>query len=73
MIRIVIPSFIKEKGILNDDILKDICNRSFKDDKYAIEYENKENYHPCEQLQGRLWTEFFPGFPNTFAERYPLR
>ena len=43
MIRIVIPSFIKEKGILNDDILKDICNRSFKDDKYAIKYENRSN------------------------------
>ena len=43
MIKIVIPTFIKEKGILNKDILNDICNRSFSDTNYIIEYEERTN------------------------------
>lgn len=43
MIKIMIPTFIKEKGILRDDILKDICNRSFNEFDYTIEYEDRPN------------------------------
>ncbi len=43
MIKIIIPTFIKEKNILNDDILEDICKRSFNDNEYRIEYEKRSN------------------------------
>lgn len=43
MIKIIIPTFIKEKGILNDYILKDICTRSFNESSYTIEYEDRTN------------------------------
>ena len=43
MIKVIIPTFIKEKKILNDDILKDICSRSFNSSEYEIEYEERSN------------------------------
>lgn len=43
MIKIIIPTFIKEKGILNDEILIDICNRSFAEKSYDVEYEDRSN------------------------------
>ena len=43
MIRVVIPTFIKEKKLLNDEIIKDICNKSFNEKKFHVEYEYRKN------------------------------
>lgn len=43
MIKIIIPTFIEEKGVLNEEILKDICNRSFNENEFQIEYEDRPN------------------------------
>lgn len=43
MIKVIIPNFIKEKNILTDEIIKDICVRSFDDEPYNIEYEERSN------------------------------
>lgn len=43
MIKVTIPNFIKEKNILNEEIIKDICVRSFNDNSYTIEYEDRPN------------------------------
>lgn len=43
MIKVIIPSFIKEKNILNNAIIQDICTRSFNDKDYSIQYEERSN------------------------------
>jgi len=43
MIKVIIPNFIKEKNILTDEIIKDICVRSFDNESYNIEYEERLN------------------------------
>lgn len=43
MIKIIIPNFIKDKEILNDNILRDICNLSFGENEFEIEYEKRSN------------------------------
>lgn len=43
MIKVVIPSFIEEKKILNEKILEDICIKSFNESTYIIEYEQRAN------------------------------
>ena len=43
MIKIIIPTFIKEKDILNDEILSDICQKSFNENTYNIEFEERQN------------------------------
>lgn len=43
MIKIIIPTFIEEKGILNEEILEDICNHSFNETNFQVEYEDRSN------------------------------
>ena len=43
MIKVIIPNFIKEKNILTSKIIKDICVRSFDNESYDIEYEERSN------------------------------
>lgn len=43
MIKVIVPIFIQKKGILDDNIIKDICNLSFNETDYELEYENRTN------------------------------
>lgn len=43
MIKVIIPSFIEKKNILNDEIISDICIRSFGEPNFVKESEKREN------------------------------
>lgn len=43
MINVIIPTFIKEKKILDDSTIQDICFYSFNEKKFTIQYEDRKD------------------------------
>ena len=43
MIEVIIPTFIKEKEIIDVSIIKDICLKSFNSESFFVSYEKRNN------------------------------